>query len=301
MDHNISIWLKDHLGMTQMCEADLNGLMFHNTHGGLCRRFIGFLAASTLCSSKYPHVYAQEKYSETLVELKRKEQNLQEALKHLEAYTKENENEERELSFLELKLTYLKNLRDLRRTSAEAFQEFLNRPNLGDQQVVRSIEKNDYTTRSTLETVYSVVDLDKLETTFSTRQIASLDNRMKSTVRKINLIHSAITKTYLSITSQMDIVDETLQLKNTNIQNLVALHDPEFEEISLDPDLEEKELRDKNEDLCSKISDLNQNVTELASRYKVEKTNVYKQYKKQIKNCLESMANLRELELKVAK
>lgn len=298
MDCDIPKWLKDDLGLIHMSEADLSGLMFHPRHGNLCRRLIKFLTESTMCSRKYPNVYAREHYVEAMAEIERKRDHLRDSVKNLETYVKGSENEERELGFLKLRFDHLRGIEDLHRTSTEALETIANRPNIGIEQVTRNLEKLDYLSNSDLADIYSTDKSVKFDATVSARQIASLDEELNDLMRKICVLHEAISEMLQEMTDKMDIwkMDEDLQLRNTDIQNLVALRVPEPEEMTVNNEPDEKALNDINNELNDKVSRLNQQITELKHLYTSRKADIIRSRKGELEQCLHNLNKLEELE-----
>lgn len=277
MDPNISRWLKDDLKLVHMSETDLNGLMFHPRHGSLCRRLVKFLAESTLCSVRYPTVYAKEEYEEAIDELSKKRQIRQGILDKLYNYVKDQENIETEVSFLARKLDYLKRIEDLQQTSRTAMEDIVNRPNFNLEQASRTIESANYLTDHPLDNLYSSEDIDKpIENLPTEIDISAADESLTTIVHKVNVMHIMITKLYEKITQAIDKNHCDVSLKKLQVADLVALKVPIFKELVLDADPIQKELKRTITGLCHRVQELNQQVCEMKKKYLKERGDIIK-------------------------
>lgn len=296
MDYDISRWLKNDLGLAHMSEADINCLMFHPRHGSLCRRLIKFLAESTLCSLRYSNVYAKEDCEEAMRELEEKNQQLGETMENLEIHVRKNANEIRELNFLTEKLDYLTKIDELQRASAEAFEAIASRPNFSLEQVGCNIEETHYLGNLDLERIYSMDDSLRTDTTITTRQTSSIEEDFTDLIGKCEVMHQATTEVLQAITKKMNSLDCDIDLKRTNVENLLAIKMPECEEEVLEADPEEKELKEQGRKMIEKICELDHQVTELSDQYKQKKLELNKRYKEQLEKDLQFLKKLQELE-----
>lgn len=276
-----------------MNESDLNCLVYHPTYGGLCRRFITFLADSTLCSRKYPDVFATEHYDEATQELKLRTDDLKDLINQVEHQSRDNENEERKRGFLKSKLDYLRRIEDLQRTSKEALQAMTERPNLEIDQATRNIEECHYLTKSDLLAMYSEPELNRLERNMVTRQqVAAANEDLNYLVESIETMQSAVSKTLTEVVSILDNVDiEHLRPVKVAIDDLVALKVPKFEALSIhDTEMEEHLTLYGN--MFKKVSDLDHEVRELSDRYKTQADELIKSVKRRIGKCLDILNDL---------
>lgn len=296
MDIDISKWLKNDLGLMQMSEADLSYFMFNPRHGALCRRFINFLAMSTLCCKKYPHVYVQEENLEAKRESVRLKTELRDSISNLDLYIKTEENKERELSFLKLKLNYLRTMEDLKKTSTEALENIADRPNFLIEQVSQNIDEFNYS-NSNVGNIYDKLcaNLDSQLTTMgpiSRSQMKHVDDKLDDLICKTNTMHLAISKLYESINSEKSNVQ--CNLKKTSLQSLIGLKPPKFEEIELHIGLGEN-----NSDLVDKVNQLNQQVLKLNNLYESRVSEIYKKHTEKLRDCSKTMDCLRKAEVSI--
>lgn len=293
MNIDLSKWLKDDLGLKHMSESDLNSLVYHPTYGGLCRRFIAFLADSTLCSRRYPDVFATEHYDEATQELERKTDDLKHLIKQVEQQSRENENEERKLNFLKSKLDYLRRIEDLQKTSREALQAMTERPNLEIDQATRNIEECHYLAKSDLLTMYSAPELNRLERNMVTRQqVSAVNEELNHLTECIEIMQSAVSKTLIEVTSKLDNIDiGHLRPVKVTIDDLVALRVPKFEAV-FTHDAEMEEHSELYGNMIKKVSDLDQEVRELSDRYKNQADELMKSVKRRIGKCLNILNDL---------
>lgn len=298
---DLSRWLKDEIGLIQMSEIDLNSLMFHPRHGSLCRRLVKFLAESTLCHERYPNVYASEEYSEAICDLERTNNNLLEVLKNLNHTAKDHENQERELVFLQSKSEHLRILEELQQVSMAALKEMENRNNLGIEQLAQRIEEIDYLSNSSLEALYALPDLSKVTSTIITRQMTTVDEELNTSTTKVENMIYKINGILQLIEGKMDnVVELEPRLRKTSFQNLIALKKPEFVEIRVNEDEEEKRLYDKNLDLMRRVASADQEVSRLKEIYILKKNNINRDYKDQLDKCLCILRDLRAVEISAA-
>lgn len=306
MDLDTTNWLKDHLGLIQMSEADLSYFMFNPRHGTLCRRFIKFLVESTLCGKKYPHAFAQEENLEAKQELVRTTAELRDTISNLDVYIKTQENDERELSFLKLKSNYLHMMEDLKKTSTEALENIADRQNFVLEQVSQNIDECSYSSDPNVGDIYAHINPNADSNSanmgpISRAQISSLDDRILELVNKTNTMHSAISKLYEHINTKMDNIGRNLEVKKTNLENLVGLRPPKFEKIELHMGVDEKRLKVLNSDLVDKICKLNQQVLNLNDVYDSKISKIYNTQKEKIRECSDVMNNLCDMEVSVEK
>lgn len=298
MNYNLSKWLKDDVGLKHLSESDVNCLVYHPTNGSLCRRSIALLAESTLCSRKYPDVFAAEHYEYAKQELKRKTEDLNNLTKQIELYTKNNENEERRLSFLKLKLDYLESINDLQRTSAEALQEIADRPNLEIDQIARNIEECQYLSKSDLATIYSAPELTRLERPIvKCDQLATSHDITHDLINEIEVIQSAISKAFQKVVSKLDKIDiNNLRPITAKIEDLIAIKEPKFEEVSI-RDLDAEECLELYNKTTKKVSELNQEVRELNGIYKKDSKNdeLVSLAKRRIERCVKDLEILEDI------
>lgn len=296
-DYDLFKWLKDDLGLKHMSESDLNCLIYHPTYGSLCRRFIIFLASSTLCGRKYSDVFATEKYEETTQELKRSTDDLDNLIKQVEQHVKDNQNEERKLSFLKSKLDYLKSVSDLQKTSKEALQAMAERPNIEIEQIARNVEECQYLTRSDLASMYSVSDSLRLDRSIVTRQqVATAQEDLNHLSKNITIMQAAVSKSFSEVIKKLDNTDIAhVQPIKATVDDLIALKVPKFESISV-CDTEAKDYAEQYNNMIKKISDLDIEVRELSSRHKTEVDSLMKSVKKRIGRCLSTLDDLEESE-----
>lgn len=297
MDYDISRWLKDDLGLVHMTESDLNSLLYHPRHGSLCRRLVKFLAESTLCNQKYPDVYAQEEYLGAVEDLNKKNDELRDIVKQVENFAKDNEDQDREMNFLKMRLAHLKKIEDLQRTSTKALEEIANRPNMEIELVTRNIEEIEYLSNTDLNSLYPTIELNKSDSAVTTRQMTAVDEELNDLMKKAQIMHQAITMTLRAIVEKMENTDSGLNLRKTSAQNLIALRLPKIEEVTLD-DMEpaEKELKENNVELSEKVCELNQQVTELSRQYESRRAEMISAHKKELEKCLNMIISWEEIE-----
>lgn len=307
MDIDTTKWLKDHLGLVQMSEADLNYFMFNPRHGTLCRRFIKFLVESTLCGRKYPHAFVEEENLEAKQELVRTNAELRDTISNLDVYIKTQENDERELSFLKLKSNYLHMIEDLKKTSTEALENIADRQNYVLDQVSQNIDECSYSSDPNVGNIYAHIIHPNADSKLATMgpisraQMSHIDDRLDKLVNKTNTMHTAISKLYEHVNSEMDNIGRNLEVKKTSLQNLVGLKPPKFEEVELNVGLDEKKLKVVNSDLVDKICKLNQQVLKLNDLYDSKISEIYTVQKEKIRELSDIMNNLHEVEVSIEK
>lgn len=313
MDYNLPRWLKKDIGLLHMSESDLNGLMFHPRHGGLCRRFIKFLAESTLCKQRYPTVYAQEELDEANRELDSKSRLLRSTIVELGNYIKEGENKQRELDFMADKLDYLRSIEELHRKTVERLEKIVNRPNHNLELIRESISTHsaNYLTNNDLKGLYSC-DLKELlqnhlkniSLTNKTadngqpatatgghlplikrQQSLQTENEYNDLIKKIGTMHQAVTIVLGEIIKKMSKLDYDqieLRTRPVLIEELLALKMPHCEEIIVEANSEEKELKQRNEKLFKQVNELELQVIDLANQYKLRREEITNQCKEEL-------------------
>lgn len=292
MEVNISSWLKDHLGLTHMSEADLNSLMFHPRHGSLCRRFVNFIASSTLCSQKYPNVHAQQEYLAAKETLENQKSCLHQALVDLERLVRENENDERYLCCLNSRLEYLKELHQTQENSMKALEEIAASPNLIIEQVVRNIGDADYMSNSDLEAIYSG---DPAETVASTawtsldgpvseRQMALIDEEFKSLKAQIELLHKVVNRVLNSVHGKLELM---LPLRK-RVDLPTKVPDSE-EQVTTQPDFKAFELR---KHLTDSLLQTQAEVARMSEQYRSRKESLNRVYVGKLNAYLASLEEL---------
>jgi len=276
---DIPKWLKDDLGLPHMCEADLNGLIFHPRYGTYCRSLTNFLVRSTLCNIKYPDVYANEEFRSASKYLSEKKGDLHDITKTLEIYIREQENKERELIYMRSRLDHMRNIKDLVSSSIVAFEDIVNRQNDNIDLVQRVVEKADYLSKSDLSSLYPLNFTSNSDSTISARQMASVDEELAELRENISQLHRSISAKTQAILSKMDNVDVNVKPMQIQIHNLNAVKIPDIDELVVTMDPEVKEMRDTNVALYHRVIDLNQQVTELGNQYKIKRLDLLKRYK----------------------
>lgn len=272
-------WLKEDLGLVHMCEADLNSLKFHPRHGSVCRKLLEFLVKSTLCARKYPDVYAQEEYDEAMSIFNSKQVEKQSAIKELSDTTRNYEDEEREQNFLTQRLECLKKVQYLQKTSSEALQEIADRPNLGIEQVRYNIDRSsEYLSSNPLEKLYSpLAEFTNPEPGITNRHISLVDDEFSNCKQKIKVLFEAIAKVHSEVEEKIGTFGHDLQTKKTNLDKLIAIQAPDVEEVILDLDEDERELKTKNTELISRITELDREIRKMQSLYESRSIKIVKQ------------------------
>lgn len=305
MDSDLNIWLKDDLGLVHMSAADLNGLMFHPRHGGLCRRLVRFLAESTLCSTRYPTVYVKEEYQEAAANLATKDKELQDVLNIVYNYTRDQENVELELGFLAQKLDYLKRLEDLQQTSKTAMEEIVNRPNFGLEQVSRNINTSEYLSETVLKDMYHIEDVNKLEDlpvvedTLMEDETSMVEDSIHKITRKVNMMHRAISALYKKITDAISRNSCDVSPKNMQKDDLVALQVPTFKEIHPEMNSDERELRKANTELVHRVNQTEQQVGTTMKQFLAKQNEITKTTVVSLNRILDVFKRIEEIESSV--
>jgi len=295
-----------------MIEADLNGLMFHPGHGGLCRRFLKLLVDSTLCRTKYPNVFAKEELEHNNDQLEIKTKLLRSTASELAQVIKENEKGQRELDFLNDKLDYLKRIEDLYRRTIEFLEKTMERKNYRLDQVRVKVLPNlvRYLANEDLTKIYSH-DLKGLITEDCLKEFASTGQQSQGTATtfgllkrqqshhteteytdtfaKIQTTHQDVSKLLEGIFTEMSRLDYyQLEIKKTpNIEgDLVAFRLPECQEIVVEANKEETELLSMTDSLSKRADQLEREVIDLAQQYKLRRDEI-------TKNCREELKRIR--------
>lgn len=301
MEANISIWLKDHLGLAYMCEADVTSLMYHPRHGNLCRKLLEFLCESTLCSQKYPHVHVEEEYERSMQYLKDKTAELKKKIEDIEIYIRDYENEERELTYLRTRLKLLRNILETQQKARKDLEDVVNRPNWGIDLVSRKIDEIDYLNNEDLQQIYAPSgETDMLTKTddqnaILTRRMASLDDELNDLLAKTDIIHRALSKLLGAIASQLgELEDENIQMPEMDHNKLEALKIPPHEVIELDSNTEGKKLKDQNVILEKNVQDLLEQVTSREQNCLAHRSKFIATYKEQLEKCLSLLRSIPE-------
>jgi hypothetical protein len=287
MDINLSKLLKDDLGLRHVSEADLNNLVYHPRHGSLCRRLVKFLAESTLCSRRYPNVYAQTEHEQLKKEFQSKEQLISTLLLKLETQIRISENVERELRYVVEKHEKLKGIEDLLRTTTDAFEQMACRPNISVIEVGRNLENPKYLGNLSLETLYtsfpsyhqqSYITSDKI----TRRDLANVNDDYHNLTSKARLMHDSISKLLTSIYELITKNDCDVSLNKTSVASLKAIRLPDCEEVEMEYDPDERQLCEKRAKLLKELRDADQQVNELMQPYNDFKINLNKRYKEEL-------------------
>lgn len=301
MDFNLSKWLKDDLGLKNMSEADMNNLVYHPRHGSLCRRLVKFLTESTLCSKRYPNVFAREEHEEAKQDFDTKEQLIRELLLKLETQMRSSKNTESELKYLTEKFKCLNGIEDMLRTTTEALEEMASRPNISLIEVGRNLENPKYLGNLSLETLYtsfpsyhekSYKSSDKV----TRRDLATVNDDYQNLTNRAKLMHNSISSLLTSISEAINKNDCDVNLKKTSVASLKALRLPDCEEIEIEYDPEEKLLREQRVRLLKKLQDTDQQVNELAQQYTDLKANLNMRYKEELEKDLALLKRLQQIE-----
>lgn len=295
MNYDISKWLKDELGLSHMSEADLSGLIFHPRHGSLCRRFVKFLAESTLCNIKYSNVYAKEEYTAAVKELESKNNDLIHSIKELEDVARKGENDQRELEFLKSRLSQMKTIQQLLRTHSEAQEGLANRPNFLIEQLAQSLDKTDYLKDSSLTSMYELDEDFKHEAIITDRQMSSIDDRLMELVNQIDATHSSVAALAQTISSKMNEPECNVKLNKVHTDDLIAIKIPPIEEEEEDSNQDEQQLRHVNADLAKKVSELDQQVAKLSGQYLMRKAAIRAAKSRELEECLAILGEKRPI------
>lgn len=301
MDSDIPRWLKDELGLVHMSEADLNSLVFHPRHGSLCRRFVKFLADSTLCSQRYPNVYAKEELEGSVRSLAAKEDSLARVIENLRIQNRTNDAATRDVNFLTEKLAFLSRVAEIQLKSTVTFERIANRPDINMDQVSHSTKQRDYLDTQELEELYKQEISCDPDINITCRMISATEKEMDDVTNKVETMHYAISTLLQSINKGMASVDTNPSVRNTTIEHLTALRVPEFEEIVLDADPEGKALKEKGERLMEDLNLLNQQVMELNEQYISRKNEINTIHKIELGKHLAMLKKLKAAEEAVHK
>lgn len=300
MDADLNRWLKDDLRLIHMSAIDLNGLMFHPRYGGLCRRLVKFLAESTLCSNRYSTVYVKEEYKEALDGLAAKNKELQDVLNKLYNYARNQENVESELSFLEQKLDYLKRLEDLQQTSKGAMEAIVNRSNSGVEQVSRIAAPSEYLSDVSLKRIYQIEDIDRLlKTAPSEADISMVEDCFHRSLLKVNAMHRVTSDLYHKVANAVARNGCDLSPKKMRSEDLVALKVPNFKEVHLDMNSDEKDLKKANTELAHKTNELEQQVADLEKQFLAQQGDIIKTTIESQNKILSIFQRVEQLELSI--
>jgi hypothetical protein len=300
MDFNLSKWLKDDLGLKHMSEADMNNLVYHPRHGSLCRRLVKFLTESTLCSKRYPNVFAQEEHEEAKRDFESNKQLIEALLLKLETQMRTTENVSNELKFISEKYKCLTGIEDMLRTTTEALEEMASRPNVSLIEVGRNLENPKYLGNLSLETLYatfpsyhqkSYTSSDKI----TRRDLANVNDDYQNLTSKAKIMHDSISELLSSIMEAMSKTDCDVELKKTSVTLMKALKLPDCEEVELEFDPEEKQLRDQREQLLKELQEIDQQVNELAQQYDVLKADLNNRYKLELEKDLALLERLQQI------
>lgn len=280
---NLTTWLQHDLGLKNMSEADLAGLMYHPRHGTLCRRFLKFLAESTLCSRKYPDVNAQEEFQAASQELEEKKVELYDIIDKLDERVRSREILERELDSLRQRHEFVKRIEDLIKTTNEALEQMAERPNFCFEKVRRNLEDPSYLDSAHLEPIY---ELDKLIESRAPRELNERHKRKvedqykqtleaaESQLKAIRLLH----REALSLANDAGLGD----LKRSTIDEFEALKIPKCVEVEVEINQEERELERERNELKANIALERQQVAELRRQHLSERASLNRKYEREL-------------------
>lgn len=287
MDINQTQWLRKELGLSQMNENDLNSLMFHPRHGGLCRRFLQFLAQSTLCSQKFPTVFAEEQYQTSKENLETKSNELRTEAFQLEKSINRCRNKEQELNFLKQKSQYLMELEHLYATSIVKVEKILDRPNEALEKSLETIKTSShYLANNDIEALY-IHDLKTIprpiEPNLKAPQLRKEYSTMKTDV--INMIR-AVLIVMKSVQQKMSSIDwEGLEVeKRPCIEELVAFKMPKCKEILVETDEDVRKMRIENQNLINRINESEKLIVDLAQLYQTRRDGIVERFKEELRN-----------------
>ena len=297
---DLTRWLQNDLGLRNMTESDLNGLMYHPRHGSLCRRFVKFLADSTLSNKKYPNIYAREEYEEAKSELAKRNQVLHQTMMDLERQMQACGNTEMELKFLKDKHQYLLGLEDLLRTTTEALEEIANRPSMSFEQVQRNIEQAKYLDNTDLEKIYSFDEMQKFLSSTqrvpSSHELNSINDEYNRLTQTVEIMGRAVGMLLAKFSDKISNFKEGIVLSQPNVESLEALKMPDCEEIVLEANPEELALKEKRVNLTRSLELVGREVRELSDRYKSEKLNMNVNYKQALQEDINFLQKLSKIE-----
>lgn len=294
---DLTRWLQSDLGLKNLTEADLNALVYHPRHGSLCRRFLAFLAESTLSHKKYPNIYAREECEGTQLDLMTKEQELGHIKLVLERQLQTSSNTELELKFLKDKHQHIASLEDLLRATTKALEEIASRPSVAFERARRIIKEANlnYLSNDDIEKIYSIgLSSGGAHSACPT----PTDEELSKCVQTVDTIHRAISSLLTDVSSKIDTnAVQSRTLKQPNIESLVALKIPECERLELEANPEELELTERRAALRRAIELLSMEVKALDDKLSAEKQKLEENFKRQREvdvNFLEKLQRLEE-------
>lgn len=307
MDNDLSRWLKDHLGLPYMSEADVSTLMYHPRHGNLCRKLLKFLAESTLCSQKFPHVYVIEEYKEVIESLTDRNQQLDQAIGSIEKLLCDHHNQERKLNSLRSQLDCLEDFHIKYTKAMNTLETIANRPNWRIQQVDHKIDEIDYIDSGDFLQIYSdcpETELSKADehSALTSRRLNVVDEELHDLKEKVNIIHQAISKVFSGIKALVDNVEEdeeSLQLPELSKHHLDSIKVPGTEDVEVITDQEARDLVEFNVKMTQDVKELDRQVCDMKKKYEHHKASRTSELKARIEKCLLFKSEVQQLEVEV--
>lgn len=257
MEYNITRWLQDELNLANFCESDLCQFVDGPRNCRLFRKFIDFLAESTLCERKFPDVYANEELLEANGEFDSQTKNLAKIKHDLLSYTKESEKLELKLLALRENIINVKDLHESLEVRIRELVSYAEKLYSKLESATNQISGNDihdlYLALSDdLENSFNlVIDLEKLAKDATTDLNGHTDKDLKNLFDGINEIHDMISKTGSSIEAKIKSLEAHYEPNKININDIEGLKIPEFVDEIVEMDIkerkEEKFIKEFNE------------------------------------------------------
>lgn len=311
MDKEISRWLKHDLGLPYMCERDVSGFMYHPRYGTICRKLLTFLYESTLCSQKYPDVFAKDEFEKVTDQFNKTNHDLDRISDELEKKIIAHSNTDMRLDYLKAKLDYLNKLKKLQEKSLESLKLIANRPTATVERVKDRIDHADYIQSSELISIYSVEPETLLcnyepvsnDSNILVSNIAieyELDDELDKHTKGVDTIHGAIDGLLSKLSNLKDCSShDKLDLVDMNMNNLVALHIPTFKEETPLNETGFHELKLANYELSRLVTELNSEIREAQQKYEHMATDTARYYKEQREKLSLFSDNLHDLEMNI--
>lgn len=287
MDYNITAWLQNDINLHHSSESDLSDIIYDPRYGSLFRRFINFLAKTTLCNQKYPDVFAEQERIDTTKSLEEKYQERDRMKAKLESYINDNLIIEKQLSSLKFQYKHYLSIEKIQLETNKALEQIIKRDSFKLEQVAIKLEKSyEYLNNEDLSSMYNdkevlesiqIEEDDLIKATFiSNQQLISLDEEINKLVEKINSIHDLISSKRIVLIDLIANKDSRLVLKKKGniIEKKITIRLPNFDLT----DYEIEELKKTNDNLDKQLKEMVQSTKELDKVYKDKKLAISKPY-----------------------
>lgn len=281
MDYDLSRWLKDELGLVHSCESDLSDIVLHPRQGTLMRKFVEFVAKSSLCRERHPDVFAEEENFSSGLDLKRKCQERDQLRAKLKSSVRDNIILERKICGAGEKLEILRKVKKNQLDNINRLEQIAKRSFAKLEQVAeRMVKAGEYLNEDPLAEMFKheiefASDITN-DGPITSQQVRFVDEALERCKEKIDINHDTISRLVAEIKSKnLKLIGESgIRLKEKIPQGepqwakLVVL-EPEAGWDEDEPDV--KRLEEERERLMKEEDKLKDLLSQLMMDYDAKK------------------------------